>query len=109
MDKRYCIYILRCADGTLYCGISTSVGDRMAKHNEGKGAKYVRGGRLPANLAVATPHVYPASDAASIEYHVKHLKKDAKIPFLLRLGGRCVSDGYLFVGAKRDPGGHHED
>lgn len=44
------VYILRCADGTLYTGIATDISARLATHNAGKGAKYTRG-RLPAELA----------------------------------------------------------
>lgn len=44
------VYILRCADGTLYTGIATDVSARLATHNTGKGAKYTRG-RLPVVLA----------------------------------------------------------
>ncbi|MBT9614290.1 MAG: GIY-YIG nuclease family protein [Burkholderiales bacterium] len=44
------VYILRCADGTLYTGIATNVTARLATHNAGKGAKYTRG-RLPVELA----------------------------------------------------------
>ncbi|OFZ70218.1 MAG: hypothetical protein A2Z01_03405 [Betaproteobacteria bacterium RBG_16_58_11] len=44
------VYILRCADGTLYTGIATDLTARLAIHNAGKGAKYTRG-RLPVELA----------------------------------------------------------
>jgi predicted GIY-YIG superfamily endonuclease len=39
-------YILKCKDGTLYCGSAKNLEDRLAKHNSGKGSKYVisRGG-----------------------------------------------------------------
>jgi len=43
------IYILQCADNTLYTGVATDVSARLATHNAGKGAKYTRG-RLPAVL-----------------------------------------------------------
>lgn len=43
------IYILHCADNTLYTGIATDVAARLATHNAGKGAKYTRG-RLPVTL-----------------------------------------------------------
>ncbi|HHL45035.1 MAG TPA: GIY-YIG nuclease family protein [Gammaproteobacteria bacterium] len=43
------VYIVRCADGTLYTGIARDVGFRLARHNAGKGAKYTRG-RLPVQL-----------------------------------------------------------
>lgn len=47
---RWCVYILRCADGTLYTGISTDLAARLATHNAGKGARYTRS-RLPVRLA----------------------------------------------------------
>ena len=43
------IYILQCADNTLYTGVATDINARLATHNAGKGAKYTRG-RLPAIL-----------------------------------------------------------
>lgn len=46
---RWSVYILRCADGTLYTGISTDLAARIATHNAGKGAKYTRS-RLPVRL-----------------------------------------------------------
>ena len=49
-EKRYWVYILRCADGTLYTGITNDVPRRLAAHNSGRGAKYTRG-RGPVTLA----------------------------------------------------------
>ena len=43
------VYILQCADNTLYTGVATNVSARLATHNSGKGAKYTRG-RLPVLL-----------------------------------------------------------
>ena len=43
------VYILRCADGTLYTGWTNDLKKRVAAHNAGQGAKYTRG-RLPAEL-----------------------------------------------------------
>lgn len=48
-DNNWYIYILQCADNTLYTGVTTDVRARLATHNAGKGAKYTRG-RLPAIL-----------------------------------------------------------
>jgi putative endonuclease len=42
-------YLLRCADDTLYCGITNDLGKRLAAHNAGEGAKYTRG-RTPVRL-----------------------------------------------------------
>ena len=50
MEKMWYLYILRCADGTLYTGITTDVAKRLEQHQSGKGAKYTRG-RGPLELA----------------------------------------------------------
>lgn len=42
-------YILRCNDDSLYVGISTNVGERVKRHNAGKGAAYTRS-HLPVAL-----------------------------------------------------------
>lgn len=43
------VYMVQCADGSLYTGVATDVVARVATHNGGKGAKYTRG-RLPVAL-----------------------------------------------------------
>jgi len=43
------VYMVRCADGTLYTGVARDVVARVATHNLGKGAKYTRG-RRPVRL-----------------------------------------------------------
>ncbi|RLC54859.1 MAG: GIY-YIG nuclease family protein, partial [Chloroflexota bacterium] len=43
------LYLLRCADGTLYTGISTDPARRVAEHNAGRGARYTAG-RCPVAL-----------------------------------------------------------
>ena len=48
-SRDWYIYILQCADNTLYTGVATDVSARLATHNAGKGAKYTRG-RLPVAL-----------------------------------------------------------
>ena len=48
-EGSWSVYILRCADGTLYTGIAPDVEKRLQKHNEGKGAKYTKG-RRPVEL-----------------------------------------------------------
>ena len=44
------VYMVRCADGTLYTGIAKNLKARMELHNAGRGAKYTRS-RLPVRLA----------------------------------------------------------
>ena len=43
------VYIVRCADGSLYTGIAKDPAARVKKHNAGTGAKYTRS-RLPVKL-----------------------------------------------------------
>jgi predicted GIY-YIG superfamily endonuclease len=47
---RWRVYLLRCVDGSLYCGITNELKARIATHNKGRGAKYTRS-RLPVKLA----------------------------------------------------------
>ncbi len=44
------VYILKCADGTLYTGWTTDLERRLRAHNSGQGARYTRG-RRPLRLA----------------------------------------------------------
>ena len=46
------MYVLRCADGTLYTGYTTDLERRVAEHDAGEGAKYTRG-RTPVELVHA--------------------------------------------------------
>jgi putative endonuclease len=43
-------YVLRCADSSLYCGITTDMQRRLDEHNRGTGSRYVRS-RRPATVA----------------------------------------------------------
>ena len=50
MIDGWLFYIVRCNDGTLYCGITNNLAERLKKHNGGTGAKYTLG-RRPVVLA----------------------------------------------------------
>lgn len=52
MQKMNYTYLLRCADGTLYCGWTNNLTRRLTAHNTGEGAKYTRT-RHPVTLAYA--------------------------------------------------------
>jgi len=70
------VYVLRCADGTLYTGYTTDVDRRVAEHDAGEGAKYTRG-RTPVELV----HVESYDDrgtAMSREYEIKQLSRREK-------------------------------
>ncbi|MFA6017843.1 MAG: GIY-YIG nuclease family protein [Patescibacteria group bacterium] len=70
------VYILRCADGTLYTGISTDICKRIVAHNTGKGAKYTRA-RLPVTL-VWHEEKESEGDARKREIEIKKLQKYEK-------------------------------
>ena len=71
------VYLLRCADGSLYAGITTDLERRLAEHNAGRaGAKYTRS-RRPVVLAWSEPAVDRA-DASRREHALKKLGREAK-------------------------------
>lgn len=70
------VYVLECADGSLYTGYTTDVSRRVAEHDAGEGAKYTRG-RTPVELV----HVEPfdsKSAAMSREYAIKQRSRREK-------------------------------
>lgn len=73
---RWCVYLLRCADGSLYCGITNELKARIATHNKGRGAKYTRS-RLPVRLAYVEA-VKTRSMALRREYQIKKLTRKSK-------------------------------
>ncbi|WP_179395545.1 GIY-YIG nuclease family protein [Lacticaseibacillus absianus] len=84
MAKPYYFYVLLCADGTFYGGFTDDVGQRVATHNAGKGAKYTQR-RRPVRLLFAA--AYPDKHAAlSAEWHFKHQSRAAKEAFLQAQG-----------------------
>lgn len=72
------VYIIRCADGSLYTGITTDVERRFEEHqSQGlKSAKYLRG-RAPLEL-VYSQEVGTRSEAAKEEWRIKRLSKQEK-------------------------------
>lgn len=80
----YCVYILSCADGSLYTGISPDVAQRLAVHNSGKGAKYTRG-RLPVRL-VYQEACADKSAALKRELAIKRLTRMEKLRLITNSG-----------------------
>ena len=74
------VYLLKCADNSLYCGSSNDIKSRISKHNAGKGAKYTKS-RLPVKL-VASGCELSKSDAFKLEYYIKQQTADKKIQAL---------------------------
>ena len=74
------IYILECADGSLYTGITNNLNKRIETHNKGKGSKYTRS-RLPVSLKVSF-EVENRSLASKEEYRIKQLTREEKLKLL---------------------------
>jgi len=77
-SSMYYVYLLRCADDSLYTGITTNVERRIAEHNgsTNKAAKYTRA-RQPVSLLYYTSHP-TRSDAAKEEARIKKLSRTQK-------------------------------
>jgi putative endonuclease len=70
------VYLVRCADGSLYCGWTVDLDARIAAHGAGRGARYTRG-RGPVTLAAAW-EAPDRSSAMRLERRVKRLPRAAK-------------------------------
>jgi predicted GIY-YIG superfamily endonuclease len=75
-DTPWFLYLLRCADGTLYTGITTDVTRRCEQHNAGTASRYTRS-RLPAKLIYQEPQP-SRSMALKRELAVKALSREEK-------------------------------
>jgi putative endonuclease len=84
--SEFSLYILRCADGTLYTGIAVDIERRLAEHRSGRrGARYLRG-RGPLEL-VFSAVVGDRATASKLEYRVKQLSRAEKAELV---AGRLV-------------------
>ena len=81
-NKHHFMYVIECADGSLYTGYSPDVQARFAAHQAGTGAKYTHG-RGPLNL-LAVAEFATKHDAMSAEYRFKRLSRDRKDELLAK-------------------------
>ncbi len=78
------VYILECADGTLYTGWTYDPQARLKKHNSGQGARYTRA-RVPVRL-VYTERLSDQGAARRREYALKQLSRAAKQRLIHKAG-----------------------
>ena len=83
-DEQWIVYLLRCADWTLYTGIAKDVNRRCGQHNVGTASRYTRS-RLPVRLVFREAHV-SRSSAPKREAAIKALSRRQKLS-LIRLAG----------------------
>jgi predicted GIY-YIG superfamily endonuclease len=73
-------YLLRCADGSLYCGWTVDLERRLAAHVDGRASRYTAA-RRPVELALALP-MPDRSSAMREEARIKRLDRAAKLALL---------------------------
>ena len=74
------VYLLRCADDSLYCGWTTNIERRLVAHRSGTGSRYTRS-RRPVELAAVIP-VKDRSAALREEARIKRLPRLAKLELI---------------------------
>ncbi|WP_088889382.1 GIY-YIG nuclease family protein [Leptolyngbya ohadii] len=75
-DTHY-VYIVRCANGSLYTGYTKNIESRIAAHNDGKGGRYTKAYR-PVEL-LASWSFQTKRQALQIEYRIKQLSRQKKL------------------------------
>lgn len=84
--NNYYMYVLLCADKSLYCGFTNDVRRRFRTHQSYRGAKYTRvKSRHPLKLIYQEKFADKHS-ALSAEYHFKHQPRSRKITYLREHG-----------------------
>lgn len=76
-SREWIVYLIRCSDESLYCGITNNLKKRLTEHDSGKGAKYTKS-RGPVELVAASSKM-SKSDALKFEYRIKQLPSGKKI------------------------------
>jgi len=81
------VYLLRCADGSLYTGWTVDVDRRLARHAAGTASAYTRS-RRPVELALALPMADPTA-ARREEARIKALSRTEKLALLAARGANA--------------------
>jgi putative endonuclease len=97
-SPHWTVYLLRCADGSLYAGIARDLADRVAAHNAGRGAKYTRA-RLPVAVAWSRGR-QPPTDARRLEYALKQLSRAEKLRLVERRRGPLAAGAARHAGRR---------
>jgi len=88
--KPWYLYLIECADGSIYTGITTDVAARYAAHARGQGARYTRSHPPRQLLGV---EVHPdRSSASKAEYRIKQLSASEKRFYAARLSAEISAD-----------------
>jgi len=80
MSESWMTYLLLCADGKIYCGVTNDMEKRLNAHNSGIASRFTRA-RLPVTL-LATSRAMGKAEAFRLEYRIKRLPKKKKLSAL---------------------------
>ena len=86
---RWFVYLIECADGSIYTGVAVDVAARYAAHVAGRGARYTRA-HPPLRLLASVEHV-DRSSAQKAEYRIKQLTAAAKRAYAAALAEEASS------------------
>ena len=90
-ETEHFVYMVECADGTIYTGWTTDLERRMQSHSNGTGAKYTKG-RGPVRLLYS--EAFPTKgEALRREMQIKKLKREKKLELIGKFCGQQVSAG----------------
>lgn len=84
--KEWQVYLLECADNSLYCGVTKDLASRIVKHNMGTASKYTRS-RRPVACVAQSPFL-DKQQAFRLEYRTKRLATAKKIAYVNSGGAR---------------------
>jgi putative endonuclease len=76
-DSLWFVYLLKCGDGSFYCGIAKNVEQRLALHEAGKGARYTRG-RGPLEIIWKLSDPLTHGEALKLERRIKRMTRIQK-------------------------------
>jgi putative endonuclease len=80
MRESWITYLLLCADGKMYCGVTNDMEKRLDAHNRGIASRFTRA-RLPVTL-MAKSRAMGKAEAFRLEYKIKRLPKEKKLAAL---------------------------
>ena len=84
------VYLARCADDSLYCGIALDVQARLAAHAAGTGARYTRG-RGPLELMLVR-RCASKGNALRLEHAIKQLSRPEKLALIAASAARRTGE-----------------
>jgi putative endonuclease len=80
MSGSWMTYLLLCADGKIYCGVTNDMEKRLNAHNSGVASRFTRA-RLPVTL-LATSRAMGKAEAFRLESRIKRLPRSKKLAAL---------------------------